>query len=214
MVPPDTVPSMNTTPICMVLECERPLYAKDVCRLHYDRQRTGTPQDAPLQQHYSGSLLDRLYARISIGEENECWPWTGSLNESGYGQLGHTPTGRSRLAHRLIYEETHTIVLPSDVAVCHRCDNPPCCNYLQHLWVGSQTENMADCAQKGRIKSGFVGLEQRGEKNPSAKLLTADVYRIKKLIAEHIPDKEIAPLFRVAPHTIGKIRRGERWSHL
>jgi hypothetical protein len=33
--------------------------------------------------------------------------------------------------------------------ILHRCDNPQCCN-PEHLFVGTQAENMADMRRKGR----------------------------------------------------------------
>jgi hypothetical protein len=35
--------------------------------------------------------------------------------------------------------------------ICHRCDNPVCVN-PDHLFDGSQLENLLDCVRKGRHK--------------------------------------------------------------
>jgi hypothetical protein len=55
-------------------------------------------------------------------------------------------------AHRLAYTFTFGEI-PDGLGVLHTCDNPPCCN-PNHLWLGTQLENIADRHSKGRSKGG------------------------------------------------------------
>lgn len=76
--------------------------------------------------------------------------WRGDCLEyphrqvQGYGVLTHR--GRKMMAHRVVWESLHG---PTDLLVCHACDNPPCCN-PDHLFVGSHADNNRDRAGKGR----------------------------------------------------------------
>jgi hypothetical protein len=92
------------------------------------------------------TLKDRFEDKVSIEPNSGCWLWTGSLNDTGYGQLW--VGSKSTRAHRLSYE-LHVGPIPEGMHVCHHCDNPPCCN-PNHLFVGSHTDNMADKIKKGR----------------------------------------------------------------
>lgn len=40
--------------------------------------------------------------------------------------------------------------IPDGLVICHRCDNPECTN-PDHLFAGTQKDNMMDCSAKGRV---------------------------------------------------------------
>jgi hypothetical protein len=81
---------------------------------------------------------------------DECIEWDMSLNEKGYGRVsvGH---GWRRI-HRVAWEEANGPV-PPGMLVLRRCDNPPCFN-VDHLFLGTNDENMADRQAKGRTARG------------------------------------------------------------
>lgn len=77
-----------------------------------------------------------------------CWPWISKNNRSGYQKT--KVHGKSVYAHRLVYSLATGKDIPSGLFVCHRCDNPSCCN-PSHLFLGTHADNMRDCARKVRL---------------------------------------------------------------
>lgn len=125
----------------------------------------------------------------------------GSTN-GRYGTLG----GRSeRYAHRLAYAAFHG--KPGDKVVCHRCDNPLCCN-PEHLFLGTQRDNLLDALSKGRMKAP-VALS--GEAHPNAKLTEAQVAEIKRRVLLGEAKTHISKDFGVSDVVIGRIARGTMW---
>lgn len=81
---------------------------------------------------------------------SECIEYEGARTTKGYGQYT-LPVGRGKyimLAHRVAYELAHGPI-PAGLQVMHTCDNPPCVN-PEHLRVGTGSDNMRDCVEKGR----------------------------------------------------------------
>lgn len=91
-----------------------------------------------------------------VKAENGCWEWKAAKINTGYGlmRVGNI----AKLAHRLSYERRHGSA--DGLFVCHRCDNPGCVN-PDHLFVGTQTDNMRDMSRKGR--AGFQGRSRSEE---------------------------------------------------
>lgn len=90
--------------------------------------------------------------RRGTTEHPDCWIWTGSTNQTGYGQmhLGSLSDGtrRPQLAHRIAWVITHQEI-PDGLYVLHRCDVPSCVN-PSHLWLGTADDNSKDMVAKGR----------------------------------------------------------------
>lgn len=88
-----------------------------------------------------------FWEKVEIRDGNRCWSWVGSTDQHGYGLVDFR-TQRVR-AHRLSYE-MHYGPIPDGMVVCHACDNPNCTN-PNHLFLGTQAENMQDASRKGRL---------------------------------------------------------------
>ena len=95
-------------------------------------------------------IEDRFWELVSVAGEDECWNWKGYRTPKGYGQL--PVAHKHNFAHRLAFELKHRPLNPGEV-VCHKCDNPSCCN-PKHLFAGTQLDNIRDRDIKGRSAKG------------------------------------------------------------
>ena len=96
------------------------------------------------------TLAERFFSFAMHGAgPHECWTWHGMKNNHGYGMIYAGKAKRAKsLAHRVSWELFNGPI-PEGKNVLHRCDNPECCN-PEHLFIGSQLENMRDKIAKGR----------------------------------------------------------------
>lgn len=153
----------------------------------------------------SRSIAARLWKKVHRRGPDDCWPFLGSRLKSGYGMIGSGGKhGRPLPAHRVAYVVTYDVDV-TGLYVCHRCDNPPCCNPA-HLFAGTPAENANDMAQKGR--------STRGERNPMARFSLADIATIRRLYAsgEH-RQVDIARTYATSQGVISRITRGAGWRH-
>lgn len=112
-------------------------------------------------------LIDRFFDGVGRKLPNGCIPWSRSTKNGWHGQIGKGGHAcRMLVASRVAYE-LMVGPIPKGLSVLHRCDNPLCINPT-HLFLGTQTDNMADMTSKGR--------RAKGEQCRQAKL-TADLVR-------------------------------------
>ncbi len=116
------------------------------------------------------------------------------------------------MAHRVAYELTYGPI-PEGMFICHRCDNPICCN-PSHLFAGTHADNMQDMITKRR--GNIPGISKFiGEENPTAKLTTEQVREIRKLYATgNYSHEELAQLFGVGHGAIDNLLAGRSWKHV
>lgn len=129
-----------------------------------------------------------------------CWIWTACLGTYGYGRFqGVTETQQ---AHRYSWE-IYNGPIPVGQIVCHRCDTPACVN-PDHLFVGTDADNVADKVAKGR--------QTRGENHVGSVLTEAQVRKIRRLYASgNTSYRKLASRYGVGTMTISHLIRRETW---
>ena len=99
---------------------------------------------------------------------NGCAEWIGAKDGGGYGAFRYS--NKLYRSHRFAWMLRYREWVPDDKVLCHTCDNPACVN-TEHLFIGTQAENLADMTSKGRRTC--------GERHPSSKLTEREVEIIR-----------------------------------
>jgi len=155
------------------------------------------------------TLAVRAWEKVPSGiDPDACWKWQGTISAYGYGLL--SVDRQNRFAHRVIWELTHGPI-PDGMCVCHTCDVRDCVN-PNHLWLGTNDENMHDMSMKGRASR--QGHASPGESNPSAKLTEDQVREIRRKDAEGMNRPALAAEYGVRYDAIWRIVTRRDWVHI
>ena len=142
------------------------------------------------------SVSERFWSKVDKQGPDDCWNWTASRIQGGYGWF--SIDYRGWLAHRVAWTLTNGPI-PEGMCVLHDCDNPACCNPL-HLFPGTLQDNVDDMVRKGR--------------QTNLKLTGMQVLRIcRRYKAGGVTYRELAAEYGITRDQIGKIIRRESRDH-
>jgi hypothetical protein len=149
-------------------------------------------------------LPERFASKFKV-IKGGCWEWTSALGTNGYG-VYWIGGGKSKYAHRLMWELANGRAIPAGHEVMHSCDNRRCVNPA-HLSAGTRQDNAADCVRKGR--------QAKHERNGGAKLTACDVLAIREEYGRGATQRDLARRYGVgSKSTIGRVVRGTHWRDL
>lgn len=151
--------------------------------------------------NWSLSQTNKPRFQKRIIQTESCWLWNGALNGYGYGLFWIKGEGRYITAHRaawLLYRGDIT----NNLHVLHRCDIPRCVN-PDHLFLGTQQDNMFDAKIKRR--------HAQGEQHYRAKLTEKDVREIRRAFASGQRYYQLAKQYGVDRMTIKSVVIGASW---
>jgi hypothetical protein len=142
---------------------------------------------------------EAFWSRVDIKSDSECWAWTGSKTDRGYGVYAPLP-GVLLRSHRVAYALFNG-QFDEGLFVCHKCDNPICCN-PSHLFLGTPKDNTADMDKKGR--RGDVS----GKANGATKLT---IEQVRAIYCDPRTNKQIAADYQIEPTLVSQIRLRKVW---
>jgi len=156
--------------------------------------------------NHLGNMAKKI--RFSIDPAKGCFRVIShKLDRNGYPLA--TRCYQQIYLHRHIWQECFGPI-PEGMCICHHCDSKNCIN-SEHLFMGTQRDNMRDMMAKGR------GNQARGEKSGKAKLTEAIVKEIRKRYkARDRKDgrNAMAREFHVSQSAIGDVLERSRWGWL
>jgi hypothetical protein len=163
----------------------------------------GQPCCYAYRRDHRQSLPDRFWAKVD--KTDGCWLWTGCIAPTGYGQIMNPDTRVAMSAHRVSWE-LHFGQIPDGLFVLHRCDVRACVR-PDHLFLGTNADNMTDKTQKRR--------HSFGESHPLSRLTESDVRAIHaEWEAGGTTQRAIADRFGIDRSQVSEILSGRAWSHV
>lgn len=150
--------------------------------------------------------IARLLSRLRPTESG-CWEYTGRRSWKGYGMAGF----RNKNCHvqRLAWVLFRGPI-PDGMMVLHRCDNPPCFNWLDHLFLGTAADNTHDAMKKGRLINPPTFY---GEQHWNARLNENTVREILSKKGK-LPARIVGEPYGLRRQDVARIWRRKIWRHL
>lgn len=195
---------------CTVPGCPLKREARGLCTNHYYHYRQGNeaiiryavePTRRPRGMTHEEAFR---VGKIAVTDSG-CIEWMGYRSTANYGVVQSKVHG-SIGAHRVSLGIALGHPVPKGKHVLHRCDNPPCVN-PDHLFIGTDQDNVDDMVAKGR--------HSHGSAHPNCRLTEDQVREIRtRRATEGTYWKTLAADYNVSVATIQKILEGKMWKHV
>ena len=146
--------------------------------------------------------IDKFFLWVNYSASNGCWEWTGSKDGGGYGMA--FVDGVMVKSHRYSWEYYFGSI-PSGLWVLHKCDNPACIN-PEHLFLGTNGDNMKDKVKKERQSRLF------GDKNGRCVMTKDLVIELRQLYASgKFSYRDLVGRFNISQTQVARIIKKESW---
>ncbi len=135
-------------------------------------------------------MEERFWSKVI--KTDHCWIWNAGVTSAGYGSF--YVNGKMCQSHRVIWELVIGPI-PEGLFVLHSCDNPPCVR-PNHLFLGTQQDNVNDMMRKKRQRTKLTAAEvkeirQRYPGDGSPQLQLAIEYGVSQRLINQIVNNKI-----------------------
>lgn len=174
--------------------------AKGFCVNHYMNYRTTGDPRGKTRRPRSNSVVSFLDLVESIQlDENGCKNWPMGIGSTGYGVFSINNITYS--VPRLLYNTLKDGFTADGLVIRHRCDNRSCCN-IEHLEIGTQSDNLMDASKRNRLCF--------AESNNMSRLTKAMVIEIRSLYPKK-STVELGKIYKISPGNIRNAINGKTW---
>lgn len=148
---------------------------------------------------------------VHCPELGNCWEWTSATYKNDYGAFRFR--NRQMMAHRASWIINCGEIEPNSLQVLHKCDNHKCVR-PDHLFLGTQQENVDDMIAKGRQATGDK-VASKGEVNPFHKLTEEQVKYIRERYSQGNTSYRLLSIeMGVEKSSIAGIVKRKSWKHI
>lgn len=141
--------------------------------------------------------ISRFMKNIIFRPKTRCWIWTGLVDKDGYSRFSMWR------GHRYSYSIFNGPIGKS-VLVCHSCDNTTCVN-PEHLWLGSQADNIADRDKKNRQAKGNRLRPERRH------LEVKEALKIREEMLVWLTYRKAAEKYNISIGMVANIKHARSW---
>lgn len=147
-------------------------------------------------------IRQRILESSTLNLVSGCWEWDKFKDAAGYGkiQINKTQVTASRASYKEFIGP-----IPKGLCVCHKCDNPSCCN-PDHLFLGTHQDNADDKVAKRRSMHGSIHYK--------ATIDESQAMAVFEMIQSGATNSEIQAKLGVGKNIIQSIKAGFSWNHV
>lgn len=148
--------------------------------------------------------IKRSFESMAI-KRGECWEWPNLAH--GYGRICFG--GKRMYAHRFAWFLRFGAMPARELKICHDCDSKSCVRY-DHLFQGTQLENIRDARVKGRL----IGNRTCGSVKPQAKITEETVRMLRSEYAKGVSIPKLSRKVGLSYASTYAAVIGKTWRHV